>query len=170
MGASPGHRRCADWTEFTAAYSGLEQTLKSLVTVENGLTILELINSRFRNTPMRMNATQEVSIPDTQLRAGDYSQGSRNRRRRYGIYGRFRSLHSYIAIRRADQSHHPIAGRQGVGFERRIYTRIEDKPLLRNSPEALAAVWGVCVQVAEELALSRFPEHIDSERDHALWP
>ena len=51
-----------------------------------------------------------------------------------------------------------------------VYTRIEDKPLLRNSPEALAAVWGVCVQVAEELALSRFPEHIDSERDHALWP
>ena len=106
----------------------------------------------------------------TQLRAGDYSQGSRNRRRRYGIYGRSQSLHSYIAIRRADQSSHPIAGRQGVGFERRLYTRIEDKPLLRNSPEALAAVWGVCVQVAEELALSRFPEHIDSEHDHALWP
>ena len=44
----PGTDVARIWTVFTAAYSGLEQTLKYLVAVENGLTIPEVIDFRLR--------------------------------------------------------------------------------------------------------------------------
>ena len=45
-----------------------------------------------------------------------------------------------------------VSEADGHGYVRWRYTLIEDRPLPRNSPEALVALWGVCVQIARERA------------------
>ena len=66
------------------------------------------------------------------------------------FYGRFQSLHSYVPIADADEFLTEISGPGRAGYERWRYTLIEDRPLPRNSPETLSAIWGVCVQMAEQ--------------------
>ena len=140
-----------NWTAITACYSGVEQTLKFLIADEKGLTIEELIsivdpennsrnNGNAKKFPYRTHnlgwlfSSLEVSTQDV---VRDF-------------YSRFRSLHSYLNVRPVDQFLNTVSGRKGAGYERWRYTLIEDKQLPRNSPEALLAIWGVCVEIAEE--------------------
>ena len=147
----PGTDIARNWTVITAAYSGLEQTLKYLVAEENGLTIPELINfSPSRNADA--NECQPNTYPYRTHNLGWLFARLQEPTQEVvrDFFGRFQSLHSYIAIRRADQFLNVVSGRQGAGYERWRYTLIEDRPLPQNSPEALVAVWGVCIQMAEE--------------------
>ena len=145
----PGTDIARNWTVITAAYSGLEQTIKYLIADENSQTISELLefaesndgDDRSENTyPYR---THNLGWLFAQLRdeTKDFLRE---------FYARFRSLHSYIAVGALDNFLEQVSGRKGTGYERWRYTLIEDKPLPKNSPEALLAVWGSCVQVAED--------------------
>ncbi|MDE0386796.1 MAG: hypothetical protein OXI22_23140 [Defluviicoccus sp.] len=147
----PGTDIARNWTVVTAAYSGLEQTLKYLIAEEKGLTIPELIDIA---VPGDVDANQDDH------RA--YPYRTHNSGRLFSklakptqdivrdFYRRYRSLHSYVAIGSAGDFLNRVSGSQGTGYERWRYTLIEDKPLPKNSPEALVAIWGVCVRIAEE--------------------
>ena len=147
----PGTDIARNWPVITAAYSGLEQTLKFLIAEQKGLTIAELIDLSApptgrldeRNAGRHPYRTHDLAWLFSKL-------DERTRDVVRDFYGRFRSLHSYVAVAVADEFLNQISGPRGVGYERWRYTLIEDRPLPRNSPETLAAIWGVCVQIAEE--------------------
>ena len=63
----------------------------------------------------------------------------------------FQSLHPYVSVETVDEFLSVVSEADGRGYERWRYTLIEDKPLPTNSPETLVALWGVCVQIAEEV-------------------
>ena len=147
----PGTDIARNWTVITAAYSGLEQTLKYLIAEENGLTIPALIDFVIPDN-VDANEHNAKTFPYRMHSLGwlfsKLKKSTQDVIRDF--YGRYQSLHSYIAIGRADNFLDLVSGRQGVGYERWRYTLIEDKPLPKNSPEALVAIWGVCVRIAEE--------------------
>lgn len=147
----PGTDIARNWTVITAAYSGLEQTLKFLIADEADLTISELVDL----AAPRNAANHERRVGRYPYRTHDLAwlfseleQPARDVVQDF--YRRFQSLHSYIPIADADDFLAQISGPGGAGYERWRYTLIEDRPLPRNSPEALSAIWGVCVQMAEE--------------------
>ena len=147
----PGTDIARNWTVITAAYSGLEQTLKFLIAEKADLTITELIDL----APPQHAAIDERPVGRHPYRTHDLAwlfseleQPARDVVQDF--YGRFQSLHSYVPIADADEFLTEISGPGGAGYERWRYTLIEDRPLPRNSPETLSAIWGVCVQMAEQ--------------------
>ena len=139
----PGTDIARNWTVITAAYSGLEQTMKYLIAEENAQSIAELIKFRDgKNLPYQthdlLKLFSKLAEP-TQDVVRDF-------------YGRFQSLHSYISEETVGKFLSVVSEADGRGYERWRYTLIEDRPLPRNSPEALVALWGVCVQIARERA------------------
>ena len=157
----PGSDIARKWTVVTAAYSGLEQTIKYLIAEQNSQSIKELI--AFREGKKHPYRTHDVGQlfsrlpPQTQDVIRDF-------------YGRFQSLHPYITVKTVDEFLSVVSGAGGTGYERWRYTLIEDKELPRNSPEGLVAIWGVCVQIAKarawEKELVRMP---DEELTSKLW-
>ena len=139
------------WTVITAAYSGLEQTFKHLIAEEQGYTIQELIDYTEPET-QDADACQRNTYPyrthNVAFLFSELGQATQSIVREF--FARFQSLHSYITIESVDQFLKEVSGPKGAGYERWRYTLIEDKELPRNSPEALVAVWGVCVDVARE--------------------
>ena len=145
----PGTDIARNWTVINASYSGLEQTLKYLIAEEKRLTIAELIEF-----------VDQKNINREKVSAKQYPFQTHNLGWLFSkldgltqdvvrdFYARYKSLHSYIRIGRVDQFLNAVSGQKGVGYNRWRYTLIEDKPLPRNSPEALLAIWGVCVQLA----------------------
>ena len=147
----PGTDIARNWTVITAAYSGLEQTLKYLIAEKADLTVAELIEravpqnaaNHARHVGRHPYRTHDLAWLFSKL-----EQPARDLV--HDFYGRFQSLHSYVPIADAEEFLTEISGPGGDGYERWRYTLIEDRPLPRNSPEALAAIWGVCVQMAEQ--------------------
>ena len=145
----PGTDIARNWTVITASYSGLEQTIKYLIAEEKGLTIAELVtfvdrkdlNGNKGSTKKYPFQTHNLGWLFSKLE-GLTQDVVRD------FYGRYKSLHSYLNIGRVDQFLNAVSGRKGVGYQRWRYTLIEDKPLPRNSPEALLAIWDVCVRIA----------------------
>ena len=147
----PGTDIARNWTVITSAYSGLEQTLKYLIAEENELSIEELID---------FVVPQNLDVNET--RHGNYPYRTHNLGLLFlklqeetrvvvrDFYQRFRSLHSYVGSASVDQFLALVSGPGGAGYERWRYTLIEDRPLPKNNPEALLAIWGICVQMAEE--------------------
>lgn len=137
----PGSEIASKWPVITAAYSGFEQTMKYLIAEEKAQTIAELIARR--NGKKSPYETHDLSKLFRKL--AEPTQGVVRE-----FYARFQSLHPYITIKTADEFLKEISHEGGHGYARWRYALVEDKPLPRNSPEALVAVWGVCVQIAEE--------------------
>ena len=120
----PGTDIARKWPVITAAYSGLEQTLKYLIAAEKHKSIKDLIEFREGNRlPYRThnvawlfskleNPTQEV------LR---------------DFYGRYQSLHSYITVDTVDGFLGTVSGQCGQGYQRWRYSLIEDKD--RGNPQ-----------------------------------
>ena len=139
----PGSEIARNWTVITAAYSGLEQTMKYLIAEENAQSIAELIERRGRKkSPYE---THDVAKLFSKL-AEPTQDVVRD------FYGRFQSLHSYITVKTVGEFLRAVSEADGHGYMRWRYTLIEDMPVPRNSPEALMAVWEVCVQIAQERA------------------
>ena len=147
----PGTDIARKWTVITAAYSGLEQTFKYLIAEEKACSIEELIefavpdneNANHRKRKKYPYRTHNLAWLFSQLRENTQDIVR-------DFFGRFQSLHSYITLEGLDQFLEEVSSPKGDGYERWRYTLIEEKQLPRNSPEALAAVWGVSVAIAEE--------------------
>ena len=145
----PGTDIAQRWTLITAAYSGLEQTLKFLIADEKSYTIKQL-----RNHQSQGNKEKKSNGGRYPYRTHDLSglfchleESKKEVVRDY--YGQFQSLHSYIKIENLDHFLVEVSRHDGKGYERWRYTLIEDKKQLpRNSTEALVAIWGVCNEIA----------------------
>ena len=137
----PGTDIARKWTVITAAYSGLEQTIKYLLAEENNHSIAELI--AFREGEKYVYRTHDGARLFSRL-----TEPTQDVVRDF--YGRFQSLHTYITVETVDEFLNVVSGADGTGYERWRYTLIEEKELPRNSPEGLVAIWGVCVQIAEK--------------------
>ena len=147
----PGTDIARNWTVIIAAYSGAEQTLKYLLAEENGLTVPELIDFTVPDDVDANEHNAKTYPYRTHSLASLFSKLERSTQDIVrDFYRRYRSLHSYIVIGSADAFLNRVSGRQGTGYERWRYTLIEDRPPPKNSPEALVAIWGVCVRIAEE--------------------
>ena len=139
------------WTVITAAYSGLEQTFKYLIAEEQGYTIPELINYTGPETQdADVGERKKYPYRTHNLEFLFSKLGKTPQSIVRECFGRFQSLHSYITIESVDQFLEEVSGPKGAGYEQWRYTLIEDKELPRNSPEALVAIWEVCVDVARE--------------------
>ena len=139
----PGTEIARNWTVVTAAYSGLEQTIKYLIAEENSQSIAELIAfQEGKKCPYR---THHVGRLFSRL-AAQTQDVIRD------FYGQFQSLHPYVTVETVDEFLSVVSEADGSGYERWRYTLIEARPLPRNSPEALMAVWEACVQIAQERA------------------
>ncbi len=130
-----------NWTVITAAYSGLEQTVKYLIAEENDRTVPELI--QLREGKARPFLTHHLC--DLFLRLSEPTQ-----QRLRDFYARFQSLHCYVETDTLDEFLSQISDEEGRGYERWRYTLTDDTPPPMISPEALLAIWGACVQIAEE--------------------
>ena len=151
----PGTDIAQTWPTITAAYSGLEQTIKYLIAEEKGWSIQELVDFADaengepnecgrRNYPYR---THNVGRLFSRL-----EDPTKDTVREF--FGRYKSLLPGIGIGRVDQFLHRVSGRKGEGdgSVRWRYALIEEKTLPTNSTQALVAIWGVCVQIAQERA------------------
>ncbi len=145
----PGTDIASNWTAITSAYSGLEQTFKYLIAVDKGISIEELIDFKIlKNTTIKSGSNRyKYRTHDLAMLFLEIDEESRNTIGEY--YSCFQSLHSYIGSSTAQQFLQEVSGpKSGQGYERWRYTLIEDKPLPKNSPEALISIWDVSVQIA----------------------
>jgi len=137
------------WPIVTASYSGLEQTIKYLIAEERGIGIQELIGqSNPANTPPGRGRKQ-VNPYRTHNIAwlfGKLEEPTKSVTRDF--YEQFQSLHSYIPIPQLDEFLQKVSAKKGTGYERWRYALIEDRRLPRNSPAALVAIWGACLQIS----------------------
>ena len=133
------------WPVITAAYSGLEQTLKYLIADEKETGIAELI--RHVNGKRSPYETHNVAWLFSELENPTQEVVQ-------DFYGRYQSLHSYITVETVDEFLRMVSEPRGRGYERWRYSLIEDKDkeIPKNSPEGLVATWGVCVEIARERA------------------
>lgn len=145
----PGTDIARNWPVITAAYSGLEQTIKYLIAEEKGCTIQELgdesdpTNKQFSSRHNQAHPFRTHNIAWLFSKLGEPTQNVAR-----DFYGRFQSLHPYIRIPQLDLFLQRISGRKGTGYARWRYSLIEDRKLPRNSPEALVSIWDVCLQIA----------------------
>ena len=137
------------WPIVTASYSGLEQTIKYLIAEEQGIGIQELIGQSIPAKSWfgcRRKQANPYRTHNIAWLFGELEAPTKSVMRDF--YGQFQSLHSYIPIRKLDEFLQRVSARKGAGYERWRYALIENRKLPQNSPAALVAIWGVCVQIA----------------------
>lgn len=145
----PGTDIARNWPVITAAYSGLEQTIKYLIAEEKGCTIKELVDESDPTNKQSSRRHNQAHPFRTHNIAWLFSKlGELTQNVARDFYGRFQSLHPYIRIPQLDLFLQRISGRRGTGYARWRYSLIEDRNLPRNSPEALVSIWEVCLQIA----------------------
>ena len=148
----PGTDIAQRWPLITAAYSGLEQTLKFLIADEKSYTIEELLNHQSHSSKGKNQSNGGRYPYRTHDLVGLYCRLEESKKdvvREY--YGQFQSLHSYITIESLGDFLKEVSSQDGRGYERWRYTLIEvEEPLPRNSIEALVAIWGVCTEIARK--------------------
>ena len=150
-GLHPGINIARKWPVINAAYCGLEQTFKYLIAEEQGYTIPAPIDyTELETQDADTGARKKYRYRTHNLAFLFSKRGKAPQRIVREFFGRFQSLHSYITIENVDQFLEEVSGPKGRGYEEWRYTLIENKKLPRNSPEALVAIWGVCVDVARE--------------------
>lgn len=130
----PGTDIAQQWLVITAAYSGLEQTLKFLIAEEKGCSIEQLLKKKSYRTHdlgnLFLSLGEEVK---------DHARE---------FYRIFQSLHCYIDVEEVDDFLNIISSPDGKGYEYWRYTLIqEDNPLPTNSSEFMMAIWSILVQI-----------------------
>ena len=168
----PGTDIAQRWPLITAAYSGLEQTLKFLIADEKSYTIKELLNHQSQSNENNNKSNGGKYPYRTHNLVGLYCRLEESKKdvvREY--YGQFQSLHSYITIESLDGFLKEVSSQDGRGYDRWRYTLIEfEEPLPRNSIEALIAIWGVCVEIAEKsVSDQRRIRMLDTKLTQTLW-
>ena len=135
-----GHRGteiAQKWLVITAAYSGLEQTIKYLIAEEKGLTVQELVDSA---------VTENGQANEGRRR--NYRYRTHNLGRLFSIleeptketvrefFGRYKSLLPGIGIdiERVDQFLCRVSGKKGDGYVRWRYALIEEKGATHEQP------------------------------------
>ena len=133
------------WAFMTAAYSGLEQSLKFLVAVENGWTIEELLEQR--NNAEGRNRRRAYLTHDIGWLFEQLERETKDSLR--GFYRTFQSLHDYIPYAHLDEFMPQVSGEGGDGYERWRYILIQPDAIPASSVEGLLGIWDAAVQVGQ---------------------
>ena len=145
----PGTDIAQNWPVITAAYSGLEQTIKYLTAEEKGLTVQELFDFAVaENGQANEDGRRHYPYRTHNLGRLFSRLEERTKKTVREVFKRYKSLFPQIRIGSVDQFLHRVSGGNGDGdgSVRWRYALIEEKTLPRNTPAALVAIWGVCVQ------------------------
>lgn len=143
----PGSDIASGWTIIIAAYSGLEQVIKYLIAEENSCTIQELLCNQGQS---RNGKNKGHSYLTHNLASLFHYLKKETKAIIREYYSQYQSLHSYITFETVDGFLSEVSRGDGKGYERWRYTLIEEEKLLpQNSAEAMLAIWGICVQIAE---------------------
>ena len=156
------------WPVITAAYSGLEQTIKYLIAEEKGLTIQELVDSAVTENGQANEGRRGKNPYRTHDLGSVFSRLEEPTKKTVReFFGRYKSLLPGIGIGRVDQFLCQVSGKKGDGYVRWRYALIEEEVLPTNSPEALVAIWGVCVQIAQKRSWGN--QHVQMPNDELGW-
>ncbi len=122
------------WPLLTATYSGLEQTLKFLIAIENSQSIQDYLKDK-------SNYIHDLSSLYGQLR-------NENKQILNDYYIQFQSLHCYIPMEDIYSFLKNVSGNKGNGYQLWRYSLLEhyNQPPV-NSVDAMIAIWGMAVEI-----------------------
>ena len=124
----------ANWWPFIAAgYSGIEQSFKFLLAVNQKTVIRELLKSPKYRTHNLLFLFQGLD-KKTQRILREY-------------YRRFHSLHNYIRTETLEDFLKEVSGKAGKGYEQWRYALIEPGRIPPNSVDCMMAIWEASVQL-----------------------
>ena len=149
----PGTEIASAWPFITAGYCGVEQTFKSLVANNRGISVKELVatpGAKKNEFPFRthdLHALYEDLDCPTREKLEDY-------------YRIFRSLHDYLDVGSLGDFleivSNPPEGKAGRGYESWRYSLTDPESRIpRNSPVFLLAIWSAAVMVIEDREYER---------------
>ncbi len=135
------------WPCITAAYSGLEQTLKYLLAIQKSYSIEKLLENKDYMTHDLFSLFKELE-DSTKNKLDEY-------------YKQFQSLYSYIDILTLEDFFEVISGTKGNGYVSWRYSLIECKKNLPiTSVEGMLSIWGFCLEICEFKIFKRFPPRL----------
>ena len=115
----PGSDIARNWPVITAAYSGLEQTIKFLIAEEKGCTIRELVDQSNAGRKHSRSPHKEVHPFRTHNIAWLFSKLEKATQSvAHDFYRRFQSLHLYVPIPQVDRFLELVSAKRGTGYER----------------------------------------------------
>ena len=136
-----------EWPAISAAYSGIEQTLKFLLALDKALTVNELLpdkgideNPGGKPTKYRIH---QLGILFSRLGKGTRDSVERD-------YKIWQSLYDYIPIHSCSEYLDHIQGNHNNGHLDWRYCLIQEELPLKNSSDAMLAIWGLLVRRCEE--------------------
>ena len=142
-----------EWPIITAAYSGIEQTLKFLIALHRGITIEVLIgHRRFR--------THRLAFLFCHL-------DNETKRAAENYYARWQSLHSYVNVPTCEALLELLEDDDGGGYQNWRYCLTQDRAPVANSAEAMLAIWAALLRQVPDLAFQ--PGNVDDEVGDKLW-
>ena len=135
-----------EWPVISAAYSGIEQTLKLLIALDMGKTIEELINlqdnevqqvGRRRRRPAYL--THRLGFLFSKLDPGKREAVEED-------YARWQSLHSYVDMPTCEEFLNHIQGDGEDGYQNWRYCLVQDQLPVTNSADAMLAAWAALLR------------------------
>ena len=147
----PGTNIANYWPIITATYSGLEQTLKFLIAIENSQSIQEFLTND-------ANFTHNLSYLFGQL-------GNQTKNMLEDDYIQFQSLHCYIPKENIGSFIEHVSGSDGKGYQLWRYSLIQyyNQPPV-NSVEAMIAIWGTCIEICEYRIYQNFEPRFPAQK------
>ena len=131
----PGTDIAQAWPTITAAYSGLEQTIKYLIAEEKGWSIQELVDfAGTENGEPREGGRRKYPYRTHNLHCLFSKLEDPTKDIVQEFFGRYESLHPDIGVGRVDEFLCRVSGKKGDGYVRWRYALIEEKTLPTNSP------------------------------------
>ena len=141
-----------EWPTISAAYSGIEQTLKFLIALDKGLTVDELLvkDGIVENPEEEPNRRTKYLIHKLGTLFSRLDSGTRDIvEQEYAIW---QSLYDYIPICRCADFLGHIQGDSDQGHLDWRYCLIQGKSPLQNSADAMLAIWALLVRRCEARA------------------
>ena len=147
----PGTNIANYWPIITATYSGLEQTLKFLIAIENSQSIQEFLDNKTKRTHNLSKLFGQLGDQTKKMLEDDYIQ--------------FQSIHCYIPMEDIDSFLENVSGSDGRGYQLWRYSLIEyyNQPPV-NSVEAMIAVWGTCIEICEYRIYQNFEPRLPAQK------
>ena len=139
-----------EWPAISAAYSGIEQTLKFLLALDKALTVDELLPEEgiVENPEEKPDQRTKYRIHQLGILFSRLDEGTRDSvEQGYAIW---QSLHDFIPIRSCAEFLDHIQGDHNKGHLDWRYCLIQENLPLKNSVDAMLAIWGLLVRRCEE--------------------
>ncbi len=139
------------WLLMTATYSGLEQTLKFLIAIENSQSIQDYLKDKSNYIHDLSNLYGQLGNETKQLLEDHYIQ--------------FQSIHYYIPMKDIGKFLSHVSGNKGIGYQLWRYSLIEhyNQPPV-NSVDAMITIWGLAVEICAYRIYQKFKPRLPAQK------